>query len=259
MPNDLSKSFHSSLTQKTTRRKNMRKSFTLIELLVVIAIIAILAAMLLPALSKAREKARAISCTSNLKQLGLGMRQYNDDFAGGLLTCASSGTVSVSGTSCSTPTWRELMYSYVGDVKSYDCGSATSNKYGADILKDYANKKYHSQYGMNYYCSNKADGSYQNPSSCAYFTDAGEAAANGYILGFTVTSHTSYTDANCTAGYSKQGSTTTTSTGIHSRHSDNANVCYADGHCASVKRTAIPGSSVNSRFWRPNPTATVTD
>ena len=57
----------------------MKRNFTLIELLVVIAIIAILAAMLLPALAKARAKARAISCTSNMKNSGLGILMYLDD------------------------------------------------------------------------------------------------------------------------------------------------------------------------------------
>jgi len=82
-------------------RRSVR-GFTLIELLVVIAIIAILAAILFPVFAQAREKARAITCLSNTKQIGLAILMYAEDYDEGIVPWLSPAQVA---TTAFTPAW----------------------------------------------------------------------------------------------------------------------------------------------------------
>ncbi len=131
-----------------THGQNRRRSaaFTLIELLVVIAIIAILAAILFPVFAQARESARAISCLSNIKQLGLGMvmyaQDYDESFPGSRMYCVDKTTgqvVTGSGACLNTQGsddnvfgWHSAIKPYVKNYQLHTCPSNSQRDFATE-------------------------------------------------------------------------------------------------------------------------------
>src|SRR4051812_17085103 len=100
------------------RSENRRTAFTLIELLVVIAIIAILASILFPVFGRARENARRSSCLSNMKQIGLGMYQYSQDYDEKFMLEWDGGT---------DAGWKQIVQPYLKSTQIWACPSNTLN------------------------------------------------------------------------------------------------------------------------------------
>ena len=99
-----------------------KSAFTLIELLVVIAIIAILAAILFPVFARARENARRSSCSSNLKQIGLGILQYAQDFDE-----TYPGRGDANYTTPPVRSWRQAVQPYIKSTQLFSCPSNPNN------------------------------------------------------------------------------------------------------------------------------------
>ncbi len=111
------------------RRTKAVRGFTLIELLVVIAIIAILAAILFPVFAQAREAARKASCASNLRQLGVGMQMYTQDYDEKFPSWAWGNSYGGRGTG--ETVWWNAIFPYVKNTGIYACPS-DAQRWGQD-------------------------------------------------------------------------------------------------------------------------------
>ncbi|MDD5599262.1 MAG: DUF1559 domain-containing protein [Victivallaceae bacterium] len=199
------------------KMKGSTQRFTLIELLVVIGIIAILAAMLLPALSKAREKAKAISCMNNLKQIGMGLSGYVNDY---------DGYVMWRGDSKHSPYWFRSINEYIKQTNIFKCPSASKFTY------DYKNISY----GYNLYIQ----GTWLDITRFLKISRVKKPARKIFATESDADGNLDY----CTL----PGTTPQTSTyGIGDRHQDGLNTCFLDGHVSWSRWTEL---SNDEDFWK---------
>ena len=225
-------------------RNQKFSAFTLIELLVVIAIIAILAAILFPVFARARENARRASCQSNLKQIGLGIMQYSQDYDEHWLPIRVDPSAPNSYKDPNIFHWAEIIQPYLKSTQIYKCPSAPF-----DIALNYT---YNSGLSTRAAGGLTWDGRLLSavplPAQTPVLIDAIGPATNVETSWDTYGMQRSYWFAtnNYSGGYGWLLSNQTFTLGVDGRaaadrHLETANYLFADGHVKSLKPTIISG------------------